>query len=67
MLSTSFADGVDIRALAEYLGHDDPGFTLRTYTHLLPSGAARARGAVYKAFAEAPDCPGIAQEGPKGS
>ncbi|WP_243716403.1 tyrosine-type recombinase/integrase [Actinomadura darangshiensis] len=36
--------GVDIRALAEFLGHADPGFTLRTYTHLMPSsrtGCAR--------------------------
>ena len=29
--STLLADGVDIRALAEYLGHSDPGFTLRIY------------------------------------
>lgn len=28
--------GVSIRALAEHLGHADPGFTLRTYTHLMP-------------------------------
>ncbi|WP_322741151.1 tyrosine-type recombinase/integrase [Streptomyces hygroscopicus] len=26
--------GENVRALAEYLGHADPGFTLRTYTHL---------------------------------
>lgn len=31
-----------IKALAEYLGHYDPGFTLRTYTHLMPSSQARA-------------------------
>ncbi|GGS54496.1 hypothetical protein GCM10010238_49870 [Streptomyces griseoviridis] len=29
--------GESIKALSEYLGHSDPGFTLRTYTHLLPS------------------------------
>ena len=28
--------GVSIRALAEYLGHADPGFTLRVYAHLMP-------------------------------
>jgi hypothetical protein len=28
---------------AEYLGHHDPGFTLRLYTHLLPSSHDRAR------------------------
>jgi integrase len=27
--SLLLADGVDVRALAEYLGHSDPGFTLR--------------------------------------
>ncbi|MFC4608417.1 tyrosine-type recombinase/integrase [Streptomyces maoxianensis] len=27
--------GENIKALAEYLGHGDPGFTLRTYTHLI--------------------------------
>lgn len=37
--STLLADGVDIRTLPEYLGHGDPGFTLRTYTHLMPVGA----------------------------
>ena len=26
-----------VRALAEYLGHADPGFTLRVYTHLMPA------------------------------
>ncbi len=29
--------GESIKALSEYLGHSDPGFTLRTYTHLLPT------------------------------
>jgi integrase len=29
--------GTSVRALAEYLGHHDPGFTLRTYTHLMPA------------------------------
>jgi hypothetical protein len=30
-------------ALSEYLGHADPGFTLRTYTHLMPTSAERPR------------------------
>lgn len=30
----------------EYLGHHDPGFTLRTYTHLMPSSETRTRAAV---------------------
>jgi integrase len=38
--------GESIRAVADYLGHADPGFTLRTYTHLMPSSEARARQAV---------------------
>jgi integrase len=42
--------GVSIKALAEYLGHADPGFTLRTYTHLMPSSEDRTRTAVDRAF-----------------
>jgi integrase len=35
--------GVSIKALSEYLGHADPGFTLRTYTHLMPASHDRTR------------------------
>jgi integrase len=59
--SVLLADGVDIRALAEYLGHTDPGFTLRTYCHLLPSGANRARRAVDAAFANEENVPDMSQ------
>ncbi|KOG30143.1 tyrosine-type recombinase/integrase [Streptomyces resistomycificus] len=38
--------GENIRALSSYLGHSDPGFTLRTYTHLMPSSEGRTRKAV---------------------
>ncbi|GGL39661.1 tyrosine-type recombinase/integrase [Planomonospora parontospora] len=38
--------GVSIKAVAEFLGHADPGFTLRTYTHLMPSSEDRMRQAV---------------------
>lgn len=38
--------GVSVRALAEYLGHADPGFTLRVYSHLMPQTEDRARAAV---------------------
>ena len=41
--SMLLAGGVDIRTVSEYLGHADPGFTLRTYCHLLedaPTGHA---------------------------
>jgi site-specific recombinase XerD len=37
--------GGSIKAVAEYLGHSDPAFTLRTYTHLMPTSAHRARRA----------------------
>ncbi|MBW1604731.1 site-specific integrase [Streptomyces sp. JJ66] len=42
--------GENIKALAEYLGHTDPGFTLRTYTHLMPNSQDRARKAIDSAF-----------------
>lgn len=42
--------GENIKALAEYLGHADPGFTLRTYTHLMPNSQDRARKAIDAAF-----------------
>ncbi|MEV4264564.1 tyrosine-type recombinase/integrase [Kribbella sp. NPDC049584] len=44
--SITLADGVNIKELAEYLGHSNPGFTLRLYTHMLPSSHERARKAV---------------------
>jgi integrase len=43
--------GETIKALAEYLGHSDAGFTLRTYTHLMPSSESRTRRAIDLAFA----------------
>jgi integrase len=45
--------GESIKALSQYLGHTDPGFTLRVYTHLLPSSHARTRKAVDEFFTEA--------------
>lgn len=36
--------GVSIRAVGEYLGHADPGFTLRVYAHLMPASDERASG-----------------------
>lgn len=47
--------GVDIRTVAEFLGHNDPGFTLRTYTHFMPDSADRARKAMEAFFAPGPD------------
>ncbi|MEV0213912.1 site-specific integrase [Micromonospora sp. ALFpr18c] len=44
--------GESIKALSAYLGHADPGFTLRTYTHLLPASEDRTRRAIDKALGE---------------
>ena len=44
--SVTLADGVNIRELATHLGHGDPGYTLRLYTHMLPSSHQRARKAI---------------------
>ncbi|GGV16892.1 hypothetical protein GCM10010182_42310 [Actinomadura cremea] len=46
------ARGVDVRALAEFLGHTDPGFTLRTYTHLMPSSQEKMHNAIDGAWSE---------------
>ncbi|MDJ1641118.1 tyrosine-type recombinase/integrase [Streptomyces pakalii] len=49
--------GENIKALSTYLGHTDPGFTLRTYTHLLPSSEGRARVAMDKVYLGRPSGP----------
>ncbi|MGW6721651.1 tyrosine-type recombinase/integrase [Streptomyces sp. NPDC054995] len=49
--------GENIKALSTYLGHTDPGFTLRTYTHLLPSSEGRARIAMDKVYLSRPSGP----------
>lgn len=50
-------DGVDIRALAVYLGHHDPAFTLRVYAHLVPDAADRMRAVIDRAARAEPDGP----------
>jgi integrase len=49
------AHGVDIRSLAGYLGHADPRFTLRVYTHLMPSSEEKTRKAIDLALGAAVD------------
>ena len=44
--STLLDAGESILAPSEYLGHADPGFTLRTYTHLMPSSTERTKAAI---------------------
>jgi integrase len=46
--------GESIKALAAYLGHTNPGFTLRIYTHLLPTSEDRTRRAIDQAFKNDP-------------
>ncbi|MFF4933710.1 tyrosine-type recombinase/integrase [Streptomyces griseofuscus] len=47
--------GENIKALSRYLGHADAGFTLRTYTHLMPSSELRTRKAVDDLYRERPN------------
>jgi integrase len=47
--------GVSIKAVAEYLGHRDESFTLRTYTHFMPAADDKARSAAQTVFAAAED------------
>ena len=37
--------GVNIKAVSNFLGHSDPGFTLRIYTHLMPQSEELVRTA----------------------
>ena len=39
-----------IKAVAEWLGHADPGFALRTYGHLMPDMEDRTRRAKHAAW-----------------
>lgn len=58
-------DSENVKALSEYLGDGDPGFTLRTCTHLMPNSQARVRRAVDGVFREGGDTddgPRTAQE-----
>ncbi|MEU8872825.1 site-specific integrase [Streptomyces javensis] len=42
--------GESIKAVSEYLGHSDPGLTLKVYAHLMPSSRDRARKAIGRAL-----------------
>lgn len=48
--SVQLEGGLSIRALADYLGHKDVGFTLKTYTHLMPQSVDKAKRAVDDVF-----------------
>jgi integrase len=40
--SLLFEPGKDVKQVQEWLGHSDPGFTLRTYVHLMDEGLGEA-------------------------
>lgn len=52
--------GESIKAVSEYLGHADPGLTLRVYAHLMPSSQERTRKAIDRVFL--PEQPGTRKE-----
>jgi integrase len=41
--SLLFDAGRNVKQVAEWLGHADPAFTLRTYVHLMDQGLGDAR------------------------
>jgi len=49
--------------VSTYLGHADAGFTLRTYTHLLPSSEERTRRAVDAVLTPDSCAPVVPREG----
>ncbi|MEU9977946.1 site-specific integrase [Streptomyces sp. NPDC051014] len=55
--------GESIKAVSEYLGHSDPGLTLRVYAHLMPSSQERTRKTVDRVLngPREPDGPDTAQ------
>jgi integrase len=57
--------GESVKAVAEWLGHADPAFTLRVYAHLMPESPQRARRALDAMFGGLPgsDGPVTAQTG----
>ena len=38
--------GESITVVSKYMGHTDPGLTLRVYAHLMPNSKERSRAAV---------------------
>jgi integrase len=65
--SVALAAGADIRRLSAWLGHHDPGFTLRTYCHLMPEGDARIRRALDEVMRSESDGPVTDREAGSGT
>lgn len=53
--SITLAMGVDVQKLAKWMGHKDPGFTLRKYTHFIPDKQDFGRRAIDAWFAAGDD------------
>ncbi|TDV52465.1 tyrosine-type recombinase/integrase [Actinophytocola oryzae] len=47
--------GESIKAVAEWLGHADPSFTLKIYTHLMPSSSDRTKNVIGDLYSRRPD------------
>lgn len=60
--STLLDQGESIKAVAEWLGHDDPAFTLATYTHLMPSSDERTKSAIANIYRARSDGPTTARD-----
>ncbi len=60
-LDHGLSSGESVKAVSEYLGHADPGFTLRTYTHLMPTSDERTRRAIDGALCVPTVYPGAAE------
>lgn len=55
--SVLLGGGESIKTVSERLGHSDPAFTLRTYTHLLPASESRTRDIIDAEFRALPPRP----------
>lgn len=54
--------GESIKAVAEWLGHADPSFTLKIYTHLMPSSADRTKNVIGNLYTRRPEKPADSQD-----
>lgn len=60
--SIVLAAGETITQLAAWLGHSDPAFTLRTYTHFMPKSGSQGLKALGKWLSRRGDCEASAED-----